>query len=42
MDEDMSHLTADDSRLSDTNSLMVLIKFLFLSKINFHSYNDYI
>lgn len=33
MDEDMSHLTNDDSRLSDTNSLMV-ISYL-LSKIVF-------
>lgn len=35
MDEDMSHLTNDDSRLSDTNSLMVISsllgKILFLT-----------
>lgn len=33
MDEDMSHLTADDSRLSDTNSLMVHIKYNYFLQI---------
>lgn len=34
MDEDMSHLTADDSRLSDTNSLTVY----FFNKIKLKKY----
>lgn len=39
MDEDMSHLSADDSRLSDTNSLMVNNKKKF-EDLFFHSFND--
>lgn len=32
MDEDMSHLSADDSRLSDTNSLMVKLSVILCLK----------